>query len=435
MPFLNQILRAGRFGRTPSLKMLLPLWRRYADVNIALADQAIISAANFITAILLARFLGLGEFGVYTLAFLGIDFLHTLQHSVIVAPLMSLLPKIDAPGKRRYLDTLIVVQFLFTAVILCLALAVMATVGWADKAWQGNGLLWPFAAAALGSQLQMFLRRYMFATGANWAAMLSDTLRYPVQIGVLAYFLTTRKMDAASTLYVVATCAAFGTVVALGRLRPLAVSIRSLHDTVARNWQFARWYLGSEIMRWATGQLYVVMTGALLGPVAVGAMRATQNLVAPCHILILGLENVIPIRASEHFNSGQIRKLVGYLKQISIFGGGVVVIFLMTIAIAPMFWLHLVYGKMYGQYSYLVLWWVMIYLVSFFHTPLYCGLRAVEDTRMIFRSQAVMTVWTILSAYPLIYYFGIAGSVAGILVAAAAQLCLLAYGFLRHIPT
>ena len=51
--------------------MLLPLWRKYADVNIALADQAMISAANFITAILLARFLGLDEFGVYTLAFSG----------------------------------------------------------------------------------------------------------------------------------------------------------------------------------------------------------------------------------------------------------------------------------------------------------------------------------------------------------------------------
>ena len=272
------------------------------------------------------------------------------------------------------------------------AIAVIATVGWFDKDWQGNGLLWPFAVAVFGCQLQMFLRRHLFATGANWAAMLSDLLRYPVQIGVLAYFLTTTKMNAEQSLYVVGGCAAFATVVALGFLRPLTVSVRSFQITMIRHWIFGRWYLGSEIMRWSTGQLYIVMTGALLGPAAVGAVRATQNLVAACHILKLGLENVVPIKASEHFQTGRIPLLVKYLKQVSLFSGSAVVLFLIVVAIAPKFWLHLIYGQMYGEYSYLVLWWAMIYLVSFFHTPLYFGLRAVEDTQAIFRSQTIMAL-------------------------------------------
>ena len=413
--------------------MLLPLWRKYADVNIALADQAMISGANFVTAILLARFLGLNEFGVYTLAFLGIELLHTFQHSIIVAPMMSLLPKVDARDKRQYLDALIVGQLLFTVVILGLALAVIATVGWFDKNWQGNGLLWPFAAAVVGCQLQMYLRRHLFSTGANWAAMLCDMLRYPVQIGVLAYFLTTTNMDADSALYVVGGCAGFATVVALGFMRPLTVSVAFFRATVVRHWQFSRWYLASELMRWSTGQLYVVMTGTLLGPAAVGAMRATQNLVAACHILKLGLENVVPIRASEHFQNGRFPPLVSYLKRVSFLGGGAVVLFLIVVALDPKLWLHLIYGKMYGEYSYLVLWWAMIYLVNFFHTPLYFGLRAIEDTQAIFRSQALMALWTVISVYPLIMHVGLAGSMAGILVADVAQLGLLAYGFSRHL--
>ena len=88
---------------------------------------------------------------------------------------------------------------------------------------------------------------------------------------------------------------------------------------------------------------------------------------------------------------------------------------------------------MYGEYSYLVLWWAMIYLVNFFHTPLYFGLRAIEDTQAIFRSQALMALWTVISVYPLIEHVGLVGSMAGILVADAAQLGLLAYGFSRHL--
>lgn len=412
--------------------MLLRLLRKYADVNIALADQAMISGANFITAILLARFLGLDEFGVFTLAFLGIELLHTFQHSVIIVPMMSLLPKIEAHERRQYLDALVIGQILFTLVLLCAGLSVIATVGWFYESWQGSHLLWPFGAAVVGCQLQMYVRRHMFATGANWAAFLTDMLRYPVQICVLGYLLATTKMNAGLSLYVVAGCSALATVVVLGSLRPLYWNIRYFETVVMRHWQFGRWYLGSELMRWSTGQLYVVISGVVLGPAAVGAIRATQNLVGACHILKLGLENVVPIRASERFKDGRIPVLVSYLKRVSYLGGGAVVLFLIVIAVAPSFWLHLVYGETYGEYSYLVLWWVMIYLVSFFHTPLHFGLRAVEDTRAIFLSQAILAIWTVLSVYPLVHYFGIAGSMAGILFTDAAQLALLAYGFSKH---
>ena len=414
------------------MNILLPLWKKYAAVNIALADQAMISAANFVTAILLARFLGLDEFGVYTLAFLGIELLHTLQHSLIIAPMMSLLPKVEDHEKQRYLDTLIVGQLILTVVVLCVGLSVIAAVGWFDPSWQGRELLWPFGAAVAACQLQMFLRRHMFSTGSNWAAMLSDMLRYPVQIGVLSYLVTVTTMDAGRALYVVAGCSGFATVVALRYLRPLSLDARYFKIVVMRHWRFGRWFLGSELMRWSTGQLYIVMAGTILGAAAVGAMRATQNLVAACHILVLGLENVVPVRASEHFKNGRIHVLTNYLKQISFFGGGTVVVFLVVVALAPKFWLYLIYGKMYDEYSYLVLWWAVIYLLGFFHTPLNFGLRAVEDTQAIFRSQAMMAIWTVVSVYPLIQHLGIVGSMVGILVTTIAQLVLLAYGFSRH---
>lgn len=412
--------------------MLLPLWRRYAATNIALADQAMVSGANFITGILLARFLSPAEFGIFTLAFLGIELTHTIQHSVIIAPMMSLLPKVEAHERRPYLDTLLIGQLLFTVLILCAALAAIAAVGWIDETWQGKALLWPFGLAVLGCQLQMFLRRQLFATGASWAAMLSDMLRYPVQVGVLAYLLMTTQMDAGLSLYVVAGCATFAIVVALGFLRPVTVSVRFFRITAMRHWLFGRWFLGSEIMRWSAEELYVVVTGALLGPAAVGAMRATQNLVAACHILMLGLENIVPIRASEHFQNGRMPALARYLKRVSLFSGGTIVIFLVIIAIAPKFWLHILYGELYAEDSYLVLWWAAIYLLAFFHTPFKFGLRAVEDTLAIFRSQSVVAVWTIIAIYPLIHFLGLVGTMAGILIATAAQLGLLIFGFSKH---
>lgn len=413
--------------------MIVRLVRKYADVNIALADQALISGANFITAILLARYLGLDEFGVYALAFLGVELLHTFQHSLIIAPMMSLLPQIEFSDRQRYLDALIIGQLLFVVVLICAAIGIIILAGWIVPNWRGSQLLWPFVAAGIACQLQMYVRRHMFATGANWAGLLSDVLRYPTQMAILFYLLTTTKMNAGLCLYVVAGCSALATLVALGFLRPFSCNPHFFQKMLLRHWRFGHWYLGSELMRWSTGQLYLVVAGALLGAAAVGAVRATQNLVGACHVLKLGLENVVPIRASEHYKDGRMPALVRYLKHVSLFSGGAVVLFLLIVAIAPKFWLNLIYGQTYAEYSYLVTWWAVIYLLSFFHTPLQFGLRAVEDTRAIFQAQAILAVWTVISVYPMIQHLGIVGAMAGILLTDTAQLGLLTYGFSKHL--
>ena len=122
-----------------------------------------------------------------------------------------------------------------------------------------------------------------------------------------------------------------------------------------------------------------------------------------------------------------------YLKHVSLFSGGTVALFLLIVAIAPKFWLALVYGHTYAEYSHLVTWWAAIYLLSFFHTPLQFGLRAVEDTRAIFQAQAILAVWTVISVYPMIQQLGIIGAMAGILLTDTVQLGLLTYGFSKHL--
>ena len=48
-------------------------WTRYSQVNWALVDQAFVSGCNFLTGILLARYLGIEEFGSYVLAWIFVD--------------------------------------------------------------------------------------------------------------------------------------------------------------------------------------------------------------------------------------------------------------------------------------------------------------------------------------------------------------------------
>ena len=66
---------------------------RYSHINWALADQTMVSGVNFLTGILLARYLGLEEFGRFTLAWMAVLFVNSLQSGLIVQPMMSIGPK------------------------------------------------------------------------------------------------------------------------------------------------------------------------------------------------------------------------------------------------------------------------------------------------------------------------------------------------------
>jgi len=56
----------------------------------ALTDQAVVSATNFLTNVMLLRFMGLREFGVFILAWMSVQFVNSLQTALIIAPMMSI---------------------------------------------------------------------------------------------------------------------------------------------------------------------------------------------------------------------------------------------------------------------------------------------------------------------------------------------------------
>ena len=56
----------------------------------ALADQALISATNFATMVLVARVLTPREFGLYSLAYTGLLFTNSVQSSLVTQPHASL---------------------------------------------------------------------------------------------------------------------------------------------------------------------------------------------------------------------------------------------------------------------------------------------------------------------------------------------------------
>jgi O-antigen/teichoic acid export membrane protein len=428
---------AGRISRRNQIltQLRTRLLGRHSPINWALADQTLVSGVNFLTGILLARYLGIEEFGRYTLVWMSVLFVNSLQHAMINSPMMSIGPKQPDAETPAYYGAIIVQQIVFSCVVF---LSLFAGVQWSGvlfPEWQVEGLALPLALAAVAFLFQDFLRRYFFTRSRQSVAFATDVIRYGGQIVVLFWLFAISKesVDSAQVLWVIAIMAAISALAGTFFVERVEISAKALKATATRHWHFSKWLIGSSLMQWTSGNFFLISAGTLLGPTAVGAIRAAQNLMGITHILFQGLENIVPIQASRYYHENGLDRLKTYLGQVVVNGGLATAAIALTLSVAPEFWLALVFGDSFAVYGSLVRWYGVLYILMFFGLPLRAGLRAIEHSKPIFWSYVATSIFALAVAYPLIRQFDLTGVMCGILATQVIMLSVLWVGFQMRI--
>jgi O-antigen/teichoic acid export membrane protein len=197
------------------------------------------------------------------------------------------------------------------------------------------------------------------------------------------------------------------------------------------NWHSSRWLVGSAIVLWMSGNLFTVAAGALLGVTAVGALKASQSLIGVSNILFLALDNVVPIRAAQHYSAEGAAGLLHYLARVTRIGLAAIAAICLCFAVYPAFWLRLVYGVEFVQYGFLLRWYSALYVLTFLTLPLRSGLRAIERTASIFVAYAIAALFSMVAAYPLVGKLGLVGVLVGLLSIQALLLGTMLVPFRR----
>ena len=406
-------------------RRIAELLRRYRHLNWALTDQGMVSAVNFLTGILLARYLGLHEFGRFSLAWMAVLFVNSLQAGLIISPMMSIGPQQAKDDVPVYYGIVVAQQVAFAALAAVLLFAGVRASALLLPEWSVEHLALPLAATALAFQLQEFLRRYFFSRGRGGAAFLNDAISYLGQLAVLLWLFQVITLDTAGALWVIAATSALAVAVGTLSVGRLAWRRAALSAVTGRQWRSAKWLTASALMQWASGNLFIMTAGALLGVNAVGGLKAAQNLMGVTHVLFQGLENVVPVRAASHYRQDGSAGLTAYLRDVAWVNALATALVAFVAAAAPAFWLALVFGDAYAAYGDLVRWFAVIYLLVSLLLPLRAGLRAVEHTHPIFTAYLATTIFSLAAAYPLVRWLELTGVMAGILLLQGLMLVVL----------
>lgn len=412
----------------------LRLHRTYRETNWALVDQGVVSGVNFLTMVLLARMLGVEQFGKFSIAWLVLLFFKSLQAALVVAPMMSIGPKQSEEERAHYYGAVILQQ----AAIALLTFLLIAAGIWTaalllfDLGLGGLGLA--LAAAAATDQLQDFIRRYLYTRERAFAACWNDIICFGSRTLLLFGMLIFASTSGTVALWLIAGSSALAACIGALLIEPVRFDRNFFFRICGHHWSFAKWIFGSAIFRWMSGHLIVFMSGGILGAYAVGAIRSTTNILAPVQVFLLALANIAPVKAARLFHERGASPLLRYLGKLTVAGLAVTAAMAVFGCVFADGIVGLLYGDEYRPYAYLIYWWAAIYLIGCLEFPLEVGLKAIERTRPLFYTVVIEAVFAAATSYLLASYYGLPGVMFGILVVKIIPVSILAASFLRRLP-
>ena len=260
----------------------------------AAVSQGLLSGGSLAVTIVLTRMLGLEGFGVVALVLLGAGFAAGLVQALAVQPFLSLGPRATRPGRAAAL------------VLIAAGISVSAGLVAAVVTPQLVGVS-PFCAffAVLARAAAPAFRALAFGRGRLLGALVVDAsggFGALAAVWIIASF-TGWTIEAALCGLTVgglvgALVTARGTELAPGR--------RRLTASLARSWRDGRWLALTQGFSWlGTGRVHIAAAG-LLGPAAVGALRAAQALIGALGVALQALELYLPHGARIARRRGEI---------------------------------------------------------------------------------------------------------------------------------
>jgi O-antigen/teichoic acid export membrane protein len=410
---------------------------RFNGVRWTLADQAIVSVCNFLTIYLLARFMGIGEFGLYMIGWISLLFLVSLQSAVITEPHAVLGPKRDLL-RYRQLTTVLAAALLAGAVGLGLLLVMAGALTWTLASPRYGQLLVLLGGVVVPWMAQEFVRRVLYTRSETRAACANDTVSYGLQAsGIGLVVVLVEAPSPALAFGVLGVSSLVAALFGIWQIREhLCTSGLSPADGFGM-WKeaadFGKWLLARNIVSWSGQYGHSWLLLAMLGPLALGTYKAAEHLLNIVNPLRLAAYAYLPPRGSRVHAERGTKALQQWITDVYRLVGGAFVAVILILALLSAQLLDLAYGD---KFAGLHLEWIIILgggaaLINFARIPLEMGIIAMKQSRPLFWIHVWSVPLLFITGITLIHEFGIFGLPISSMVIGGVLLVLTWRAFYR----
>jgi O-antigen/teichoic acid export membrane protein len=402
-------------------------------IPLVLFDQIIVSGSNFLLSIFILRFLGAEIFGVFTFLWLFILFFNSIQMSLIISPMMTNLVKYDQNQKNNFISGIFLQQIIFCLFTSLLLNLVFNFYGDYINNFNISKFSFSITILFIFTQFQQFFRRLSFLNKDYNRAIISDLISYSILFILIIYFEITELFNLELLIWLLGISFFFGNIIYIFNIFKFKVNFFYFLSSFRNNWKISKWLFLTSLLQWFSGNFWIINTGLILGPYALGVLRACQTIINITNLAFQSFENLFPSKFSEiYINKGK-KHFKEYF--INFIKNGLVYIVL-TIIFFIFFSkkiLIIVFGLDISQYSKILIYLSLILPITFLIFPITYSLRTVGKTKYIFIGYLSSSLFTLSFSNIIISKFDMPGTVLGLFLSSIIVLLVTFYSYKKNI--
>jgi O-antigen/teichoic acid export membrane protein len=381
-----------------------------------IGDQALVSASNFLSSALLARFLGVQNFGYFSVFYVLLQYLNAIQLALIVGPLLTLGGQQSKKEQASFIDGMAGYQVILT-LLSCGVLGVYALLTWFHiLAERGPGNIWlPFFATVIFFQFQDWYRRTFYLRNMGREVFWNDFISYVGQIVVLAVLWWMKLLTIATAMWAIGATSLAATLAAYTWYR-ISPTTEVTKAAFRKTWKMGRDLLTASQLQWLGTQGLLLIVVAFAGVTAASGIRAAITLFGPVNVLFQLLDNVIPVKASQRFHAGGRPALKQYLRDIGIPLGFIIGIPILLVMIFAKQLMVLAFGKAFAQYESLIVWQGIYYLLGVVYRMLTYYYRTLHLSKVLARGAVVVACTSVTACVLLARNYGALGAMIALVL-------------------
>ena len=333
------------------------LWRWAPRGVLALLDQGLVSGANFLLGVSLARSGGPESYGAYMIMFAAFLLIANIHQAILIEPATVLAFSLFPGRNDRYLRAVLIMHAIFTVGFVIMAGSFWMTAsrfhitGALANALGGLVIVTPCVLLFWLSRSFAYLD---FSPGR--AVIGSSAYCAAVVIGIVISYVRGHNTPLTAFSWT-AAAAVIASAVLLRhyrRMRPPTESEPGLRTVWSRHWRFGRWGLSSVGLNWAQTNSISMISGSLLGLRATGGLNSLVGLLQPMIQVLISASRVVLPRVAQIYTLKGLQATRRPIVRVGI------TLFLLTsgywllLAVAHRPLLRFIYGAKFMPYAYLV---------------------------------------------------------------------------------